>query len=310
MMMAVLRLITTTFAILVSVTLPTAYGAEASHQFMVVDGIRLFYREAGDSSKPTIVLLHGFPSSSYEFHELIPLLGDRFHVLAPDYPGMGYSDAPSAEMLTPTFDNLATVTQHFLRQLGVTHFILYMHDFGGPVGMRIVERQPDLIDGLVFQNTTISLDGYDPARLSVFQRIGGPETPQKLAEAEQAASETRDIFLHKTGAQDFASISPDNWAVDAFAFGIPADREFMSRLLMNIEANITHYPAWSAVLRATQPKTLIVWGQNDPVFKVAAADAIKRDNPTADVHLFNGGHFVLDEFSPDIARMIIQTFGE
>ena len=143
-----------------------------------VAGLRLFYREAGDPSKPTIVLLHGFPSSSYEFHDLIPRLADRFHVIAPDYPGMGFSDAPAPTVLRPTFDDVAIAIDAFIAQRAPGPVILYMHDFGGPIGMRIATAHPERITGLIFQNTTISLEGWNSARLKVYERIGGlkPQT--------------------------------------------------------------------------------------------------------------------------------------
>ncbi len=156
-----------------------------------VAGLRLFYREAGDPSKPTIVLLHGFPSSSYTFHDLIPRLADRFHVIAPDYPGMGYSDAPAPTVLRLTFDDVAMVIDAFIAQRAPGPVILYMHDIGSPIGMRIATAHPERIAGLIFQNTTISHEGWNPAVLSFYERIGGPETPDKLAEAEKRFSMDR-----------------------------------------------------------------------------------------------------------------------
>ena len=285
-----------------------ANAASVSYHYATVDGLKLFYREAGDTSKPTIILLHGFPSSSYEFHELIPLLAARFHVLAPDYPGMGYSQVPASGMLAPSFDNLAKIMDDFLVQRHQSHVILYMHDFGGPVGMRLAVAHPDLINGLVFQNTTITLSGYNPARLKVFERIGGHRTPEKLAEAERSASEERDRFLHQTGARDAETLDPDDWAVDAYAFAIPESRLYMSRLLTDIMSNGAHYVKWGAYLKSKQPKTLIVWGKNDPVFRYSAAEDIKADVPQAELHYYDGGHFMLDEFSRDVADDIVKTF--
>jgi pimeloyl-ACP methyl ester carboxylesterase len=273
-----------------------------------VAGLRLFYREAGDPSKPTIVLLHGFPSSSYQFHDLIPLLADRFRVIAPDYPGMGFSDAPAPTVLRPTFDDVAIAIDAFIAQRAAGPLILYMHDFGGPIGMRIATTHPERIAGLIFQNTTISLEGWNPAVLKVYERIGGTETPDKLAEAEQLATVGRDRFLHQAGARRPDALNPDNWAIDAYAFSIPEDRLFMSRLLMNMEANIPHYPEWNAYLKDRQPKTLILWGRNDPLLVPAAAESVKLNVPTAEVHYFDGGHFVLDEYADAIAEAIIETF--
>jgi pimeloyl-ACP methyl ester carboxylesterase len=273
-----------------------------------IAGLRLFYREAGDPSKPTIVLLHGFPSSSYTFHDLIPRLADRFHVIAPDYPGMGYSDAPAPTVLRATFDDVASVIDAFIAQRAPGPVILYMHDIGGPIGMRIGTAHPERIAGLIFQNTTISQEGWNPAVLSFYERIGGPETADKLAESEKRFTVDRSKFFHQTGARQPDALNPDNWAIDAYAFSIPADRLFMSRLLMNLASNAQHYAEWNTYLKNRQPKTLIVWGRNDPLFAPAAAELVKQNVPTTEVRYFDGGHFVLDENADAIADAIIETF--
>jgi pimeloyl-ACP methyl ester carboxylesterase len=207
-----------------------------------VSGLRLFYREAGDLSKPTIVLLHGLPSSSHEFHDLIPLLADRFHVIAPDYPGMGYSDAPDPAVLRPTFDDLARVIDAFINQRAPGPVILYLYDIGGVIGLRIATAHPERIAGLIFQNVTVTREGWNPAIVEGYERLGGPETPAKLADSGKRFTMERDIFLHRTGARQPDALNPDNWAIDAYAFSIEANRLFMSRLLMNMEANFPHYP--------------------------------------------------------------------
>lgn len=273
-----------------------------------VAGLRLFYREAGDPSKPTIVLLHGFPTSSYQFHDLIPRLADRFHVIAPDYPGMGYSEAPDPTVLRPTFDDVARAIDAFIARFAPGPLILYLHDIGGPIGMRIATAHPERIAGLVFQNFTISVEGWNPDRLKVYERLGGPETPDKLAETEQFATVERAMFLHRKGARRPDALNPDNWAMDAYAFSIAANRVFMSRLFMNITTNIPHYPEWAAYLKDRQPKTLIVWGRNDPLMLPAAAEFVKQVVPAADLRFFDGGHFVLDENADAVAEAIIETF--
>ena len=273
-----------------------------------VAGLTLFYREAGDPSKPTIVLLHGFPSSSYQFHDLIPRLADRFHVIAPDYPGMGFSEAPAPTVLQPTFDDVATVIDAFIAQRAPGPLILYLHDIGGPIGMRIATAHPERIAGLIFQNTTISQEGWNPAVLSFYERIGGPETPDKLAEAEKRFTMDRSMFLHQTGARQPDALNPDNWAIDAYAFSIAANRVFMSRLFMNLTTNIQHYAEWTVYLKVRQPKTLIVWGRNDPLILPAAAEFVKQVVPAADLRYFDGGHFALDENTDAIAEAIIETF--
>jgi pimeloyl-ACP methyl ester carboxylesterase len=275
-----------------------------------VAGVRIFYREAGDRSKPTIVLLHGFPSSSYQFHDLIPLLADRFRVIAPDYPGMGYSEAPEPAVLLPTFDDVAMAIDAFIAQCAPGPLILYMHDIGGPIGMRIATAHPERIAGLIFQNFTISVDGWNPERLKVYERLGGPETPGKLAETQQFATVERDEFLHKRGARQPDALNPDTWAIDAYAFSIAANRLFMSRLFMTLATNIQHYPEWNAYLKDRQPKALIVWGRNDPLFLPAAAEFVKQLVPAAELRYFDGGHFVLDEYAEAIAEAIIETFAQ
>jgi len=273
-----------------------------------VAGLRLFYREAGDPSKPIIVLLHGFPTSSHQFHDLIPLLADRFHVIAPDYPGMGYSEAPDPTILRPTFDDVAKAIDAFIAQRAPGPLILYLHDIGGPIGMRIATAHPERIVGLIFQNFTIAVEGWNPDRLKVYERLGGPETPEKLAETEQFATVERGMFLHKKGARQPDALNPDNWAIDAYAFSIAANRVFMSRLFMNLATNIPHYPEWVAYLKDRQPKTLIVWGRNDPLMLPAAAEFVKQVVPAADLRYLEAGHFALDENADAIAEAIIETF--
>lgn len=281
-----------------------------NHSFKIAEvaGLRIFFREAGDPSKPTIVLLHGFPSSSYQFHDLIPLLANRFHVIAPDYPGMGYSEAPDPSVLRPTFDDVTGIVDAFIAQRAPGPVIFYMHDIGGPIGMRIATAHPERIAGLIFQNFTIAVEGWNPERLKVYERLGGPETPENLAETEQLATVERDMFLHKRGARQPDALNPDYWAIDAYAFSIAANRSFMSRLLMNLATNIRHYPEWNAYLKDRKPKALIVWGRNDPLFVPAAAEFIQQVLPDAELRYFDGGHFVLDEYSDAIAEAIIGTF--
>ena len=273
-----------------------------------VAGLRIFYREAGEPSKPTIVLLHGFPTSSYQYHDLIPRLADRFHVIAPDYPGMGYSEAPTTTVLRPTFDDMTTAIGAFIAQCAPGPVIFYMHDIGGPIGMRIATAHPERIAGLIFQNFTIAVEGWNPERLKVYERLGGPETPENLAETEQFATVDRSMFLHKRGARQPDALNPDYWAIDAYAFSIPASRVFMSRLFMNLTTNILHYPEWNAYLKDRQPRTLIVWGRNDPVFLPDAPEIVQRNVPTAEVRYFDGSHFVLEEYVDAIAEAIIETF--
>ena len=273
-----------------------------------VAGVKVFYREAGDPSKQTVVLLHGFPTSSHQFRDLIPLLADRFHVLAPDNPGMGYSEAPNPTALRPTFTDVTRVIDAFISQRATGPVILYLHDIGGSIGMRIAAAHPERIAGLIFQNFTIAVEGWDPARLQVYKRLGGPETPENLAETEQFATVERVRFLHQKGARQPSALNPDNWAMDAYAFSIETSRVFMSRLFMNLATTTQLYPEWTTYLKERQPKTLIVWGRGDPLILPAAAEFVKQVVPAANLRYFDGGHYVLDEYTDAIAEAIIDTF--
>ena len=184
----------------------------------------------------------------------------------PTIPAWDISEAPDPTVLRPTFDDVARVIDAFIAQRAPGPVILYLHDIGGPIGMRIATAHPERIAGLIFQNFTISVEGWNPERLKVYERLGGPETPEKLAETEQFATVERDMFLHKRGARQPDALNPDNWAIDAYAFSIAANRAFMSRLFMNLATNIQRYPEWNAYLKDRQPKTLIVWGRNDPLY--------------------------------------------
>ena len=275
-----------------------------------VAGLKLFYREAGDSSKPTLLLLHGFPTSSFQFHDLMPRLADRFHLIAPDYPGMGLSEVPAPAVARPTFDDVTRLIDSFVEHYAPGPLLMYLHDIGGPIGMRIAMSRPDRIAGLIFQNFTMTVDGWNADRLKLYERLSGPETPETLAQAEQFATVERSMFLHKAGARQPEVLNPDNWAMDAYAFSIPASRTFMARLFLNLTTNIRHYPEWTAYLRARQPRTLIVWGRNDPIILPPAAEFVKAVVPGADLRYFDGGHFVLDEHVDAIAEAIIDTFSE
>jgi pimeloyl-ACP methyl ester carboxylesterase len=291
-------------------SLSAAHADPVQYRYATADGIRIFYREAGNPQSPTILLLHGFPSSSFMFRDLIPLLAGQFHLVAPDYPGMGYSDAPPATQFTPTFDSLANVMEDFAAQLHLSRFILYMQDFGGPVGMRIALKYPDRIEGLIIQNSPVSLDGWNPARLKAVQDNAGPNTPAKRAAAEARVVEATAIQLHQAGAAHPDQLNPDSWADDAFALSDPEKKRIMTDLQLDIPANLAAYPAWQDYIRSRKPRTLVVWGQNDPIFAAAGAETVKTLNPAAEVHLYNTGHFALNENSADIAAAIRQFFSQ
>jgi pimeloyl-ACP methyl ester carboxylesterase len=283
--------------------------AATDYRRIIVDGGSLFYREAGDVRKPTILLLHGFPSSSHMFRDLIPELSANFHVLAPDYPGMGNSDAPSATSPAPTFDTLARTMEIFVQRKGVQSAVIYMQDFGGPVGMRMAMHHPDWVRGLIIQNTPVTLDGWEPSRLQAIQATGSLTPVEKRNAAQARVTVATDQFLYRHGARDPDNLNPDAWTNDAFALSDPEKRRVMTDLQLDIISNLALYPQWQAYLRAAQPQTLVVWGDGDPIFAPRGADAIKEILPNAEIVHYNSGHFALEEDHPDIAARIIQTFG-
>jgi pimeloyl-ACP methyl ester carboxylesterase len=287
----------------------TADAPTVHYRHAIVDNIDIFYREAGDPNAPTLLLLHGFPSSSSMFRDLIPLLSDRFHLVAPDYPGMGASEAPSAEKFKPTFDNLAAVMTDFAAKLNLSHYILYMQDFGGPVGMRMAVRNPERVSGLIVQNTPVSLDGWDAKRLAAVQaNAAGPVTPEKRAAIEARVVQATSNLLHQYGAAHPEQLNPDSWAVDAYALNDPEKRRIMTDLQIDIPSSLALYPVWQDYLKARQPRTLVVWGRNDPIFSPNGGDIVKTLIPAADVRYYSTGHFALEENGADIAGEIRSHF--
>ncbi|MCS3470052.1 pimeloyl-ACP methyl ester carboxylesterase [Pseudomonas sp. JUb42] len=282
--------------------------ADTRYRYATVDGRKLFYREAGDASKPTILLLHGFPSSSHMFRDLIPELEADFHVLAPDYPGMGNSEAPPEGGAALTFDAVARSIEQFVQQLGVNRAVIYMQDFGGPVGMRLAVLHPQWVRGLVIQNTPISVDGWEPSRLLAVQASVGPATAEKRKAAEARVVVATDLFLYRHGARAPDKLNPDAWTNDAFALGDPDKRRVMTDLQLDIACNLALYPQWQAYLQKNHPPTLVVWGDGDPIFVPRGADAIKVFLPTAQIQHYATGHFALEEEHGDIARRIVQAF--
>jgi len=275
-----------------------------------IDGHKIFYREAGANSAPVIVLLHGFPSSSHMFRDLIPKLADRFHVIAPDYLGFGYSDQPGAKEFHYTFDNLSAQIEKLLfTHLGLKKFTLYVQDYGAPIGFRIASRRPEAIEGIVVQNGNAYLEGVSPALepMTVFWKNRNPETEAPLR-GFLAAETTQ--FQYEHGASDPSKISPDSYTFDQLFLDRSGNDAIQLDLFFDYRNNVALYPEWQAYFREHQPPTLIVWGQNDPFFTVAGAKAFLRDIPRAELHLLKAGHFALEEHSGVIANYIKEFLGK
>lgn len=269
-----------------------------------VGGLNVFYREAGVSDAPHILLLHGFPSSSHMFRDLMRDLSDHFHVIAPDYPGFGNSDAPDPAKFSYTFDDLAQIVEEFLRAVGMTRFSLYMQDYGGPIGFRIARRHPEWVEALIIQNANAYLEGlseaWAPLRAFWKDRRGMEETVRNFLKRETT------FFQYTHGAANPELISPDAYNSDQAFLDRPGNDAVQLELLFNYETNLALYPEWQAFLRKNQPRTLIVWGRNDPFFTVAGAEAYQRDLPNAELHLLDAGHFALEEAHQEIAAHIRQ----
>lgn len=275
-----------------------------------INGRNVFYRQAGNPASPTLILLHGFPTSSFMYRDLIPLLADRFHVIAPDYIGFGQSDAPSADDFDYTFDNLTRHVTGLIDALGLTSYVLYMQDYGGPVGFRIFTQRPDAVKGFVIQNTNAYMAGVGEMPAQIFLPLWEKRdaTSEAAARGFLAAETTK--FQYQVGAANPDAISPDNWTHDQALLDRPGHDAAHLNLLENYKTNVALYDSWHAAFRTHQPKTLIVWGKHDPFFIEAGARAYLSDLPAAKLVLLDAGHFVLDENAATVAAEIKATFAK
>jgi pimeloyl-ACP methyl ester carboxylesterase len=273
-----------------------------------IDGHTVFYREAGDAAAPAVLLLHGFPASSHMFRDLIPLLADRFHVIAPDYIGFGQSDAPSHTDFAYKFKTLAASVKGLIDHLGLKSYLLYMQDFGGPVGLRIFVERPEQIAGFVIQNTNAYLEGVGDMPRQLFLPLWEKRDAASEAGARQFLAAGTTKFQYLVGARDPEAISPDNWTIDQALLDRPGVDLAQLDLLEDYKTNVAAYDSWHAAFRAHRPKTLIIWGRNDPFFIPAGAEAYLRDLPDARLVWLDAGHFVLDENAERVAAEIKADF--
>ena len=273
-----------------------------------VNGRKVFYREAGDPAAPTILLLHGLPTSSQMFRDLMPALADRFHLVAPDYVGFGHSDAPSNKEFSYTFDNLAAQVSGLVDVLQLESYILYMQDYGGPIGFRLFTARPDRVKGFIIQNANAYMEGVGDAPKSVLLPLWEHRTPETEKPAREFVSLEGTKFHWLVGARDPEAVNPDNWVLDQALLDRPGVQDYQVDLLENYKSNIALYPVWQAAFRAHQPKTLVVWGKNDPFFIPPGARAYLNDLPDARLVWLDAGHFVLDENAPQVAAEIKAAF--
>lgn len=274
-----------------------------SYRSVAVDGINVFYREAGSPEAPTLLLLHGFPSAGHMFRDLIPRLADRFHLVAPDLPGFGRSDMPAREKFAYTFDHLADVIDRFTQVIGLKRFAIYVFDYGAPVGFRLAVNHPDRITAIVSQNGNAYeeglSDGWSPLR--TYWRDPSPANRDALRVILKPETT---IWQYTHGVADAARLSPDGYTLDNFYLARPGADEIQLDLLGDYNSNLALYPAFHAYFRKYQPPFLAVWGGNDPYFLPPGAEAFKRDMPDATVRFFDTGHFALETHAAEIASAI------
>ena len=292
----------------ISPLLPTSAQAATAPvlaKTIKVNGLDIFYREAGPADAPVVLLLHGFPSSSHMFRNLIPLLAGKYRVLAPDYPGFGNSAAPSLSEFSYTFAAMADVVDSFAQAAGAKTYTLYMQDYGGPVGFRLASKHPERVRGLIIQNAVANVEGWNPDVVKQF----APFWQYRNAETEKPIraflkSETTQ-FQYTQGVTRKERISPDAWIYDQARLDRPGNDVLQMQMLFNYSDNVAQYPKWQAYLKAHQPPLLIAWGKNDPFFVMAGVDYFKAQAPKAEVHLYDAGHFALETHGDEIAEVAL-----
>ncbi|MET0230264.1 MAG: alpha/beta hydrolase [Rhodanobacteraceae bacterium] len=273
------------------------------YQYATIDGVKVFYREAGPADGPVVVLLHGFPTSSHMFRNLIPMLSDRYHVIAPDYPGYGESDSPDRKSYKYTFAAFADIVDTLLQQRGANRYALYLMDYGAPVGYRLAIKHPDRVSALIIQNGNAYEEGlrdfWTPVK--AYWKDGSAKSRDALA---GLVSLETTIAQYTDGVKDRSRISPDNWVHDQALLDRPGNREIQLDLLYDYRTNVPLYPKFQQFFRERKPPALLVWGKNDVIFPEEGAQPYRRDLPDIEFHLFDTGHFALEDKLDEIGPLI------
>jgi len=274
-----------------------------SHRTAIVDGVEIFYREAGERNAPVVVLLHGFPSSSHMYRGLIPALADRYHVVAPDLPGFGLSAMPSPQAFEYGFARFSNIIAAFLEQLGIGRYALYVMDYGAPTGFRLALAHPDRVTALIVQNGNAYEDGMGDfwASTRAYWADNGPANRDAMRPFLTLEG-TR--FQYLTGAANTARIDPAAWVIDQFFLDRPGATEIQLDIIYDYRTNVALYPEFHRYFREHRPPTLILWGENDPIFLPGGARAFLRDLPDAQLHFFDTGHFALEEKADEMVPIL------
>jgi pimeloyl-ACP methyl ester carboxylesterase len=270
---------------------------------VVVDGLEVFYREAGRRDKPTLLLLHGFPSSSHMFRDLIPLLAEQFHLVAPDLPGFGRTAMPPREQFDYTFEHLAQVMARFTEVVELERFAIYVFDYGSPVGLRLATMHPERITAIVTQNGNAYLEGLSDGWNPIRQYWQAPNQANRDA-LRQLLTPEATLWQYTHGVGEPEAVSPDGYSLDDFYMTRPGAHEVQLDLFLDYADNVARYPEFQAYFRKHQPPVLAVWGRNDPFFLPAGAEAFKRDIPGAKIVFYDTGHFALETHAAEIATEI------
>lgn len=301
-------------------------SAQTKYKTIKIDGLDIFYREAGSKDKPTLLLLHGFPTSSHMFRDLIPKLSDKYHVIAPDYPGYGNSSMPNLNEFNYTFDNMAIVVEKFLEKLSISKYSMYVMDYGAPIGFRIASKNPDNIQSLIIQNGNAYNEGlnnnfWEPIKeywkdKNAINKGLDNDWWKNIKKAYNKPEMTNDEALrflltqgatkwqYTNGVKDLSKISPDTWNEDQRLLNREGNNEIQLQMFYDYRSNPPLYAKWQKYFRKHQPATLIVWGNNDEIFPTAGAHPYKKDLKNIEFHLFDTGHFALEEYNFEIANHI------
>jgi pimeloyl-ACP methyl ester carboxylesterase len=302
------------FALALSLVAIPALAAEPHRTYyrtIAVDGAKIFYREAGDARSPAILLLHGFPSSSHMYRDLIPLLADRYHVVAPDFPGFGFSDAPDRAQFEYTFENLAKIMTRFTELAGLPRYAIYIFDYGAPVGFRMALAHPERITAIVSQNGNAYEEGLSPNFERIKKAFAEPSDANRNAlRAGLAPAANQRRYFGGVPDADKSRIAPESFALDDALLTRPGNDEIQLDLLANYGSNIEQYPAYQAYLRDHKPPLLAIWGKNDGTFVPAGAQAFRRDVPGAEIRLLDTGHFALETHGKEIADAMRSFLGK